>query len=272
MRLVTLFAALCALLLAGAASAAGLIFGVQDFNTDPRMVVMQMRGLAGYLGKQLGEPVVVEAAKNPKLFMQGVKNHRYDFVYAPPNVAIKAEQMGGYQPVARIHGQIKGTFITLNSSGIKTPAEMRGKVLGIPAGAALITVLADAKMREMHIDPQTYFSKIVTFTGPDDMIYALKLGLVDVGVTAVRLYQGWVKQGAPVHAVMDTEASPHWTFAASPKLAPELRAKLVAALVDGTKNPAVSEFLKARGFPPKIDPASATDYAALAHMMAAQQH
>ena len=272
MRLMALLVALCALLLAGAASAAGLVFGVQDFNTDPRMVVMQMRGLTGYLSKQLGEPVVVEAAKNPKLFMQGVKMHRYDFIYAPPNVALKAEQLGGYQPVARIHGQIKGTFVALNSSGIKTPADMRGKVLGIPAGAALMTVLADAKMSEMHIDPKTYFSKIVTFSGPDDMIYALKLGLVDVGVTAVRLYQGWVKQGAPVHAIMDTEASPHWTFSASPKLAPALRAKLGAALVGGARNPVVVEYLKARGFPLQIDPASAADYVNLAHMMAAQQH
>lgn len=270
MRFVAICAALWALLLGGQAIAAGLIFGVQDFNTDPRMVALQMRGVAGYLGRQLGEPVIVEAAKNPKIFMQGVKSHRYDFVYAPPNVVLKAGKLGGYQPVARIHGQIQGVFISLDSSGIKTPADMKGKRLGMPASAALISVLADAKLREMHIDPKTYFSKIVIFKGPDDMIYALKLGLVDVGVTAVHLYQGWIKQGAPVHAVMDTEGSPHWTFAASPKLSPELRAKLTAALVGGTKNPAMVEFLKARGFPPQIDPASAADYAALARMMAAR--
>ncbi len=269
MRLVTFFAALWALLLAGPVTAASLIFGVQDFTKDPRMVALEMRGVAAYLSQQLGEPVVVEAAKNPKLFMQGVKSHRYDFIYGPPNVALKAEQIGGYQPVARIHGQIKGVFIALNSSGIKTVADMKGKRLGMPAPAALITVLADAKLRAMKIDPQTYFSKITSFTGPDDMIYALKLGLVDVGVTAARFYQVWTKEGAPIHAVLDTEGSPHQTFSASPRLSPALRVKLTDALVAGPKTPVMAEFLKSRGFPPEIDTATPADYVALAHMMAA---
>lgn len=269
MRWVTFLAALWVFLVAGPASA-GLIFGVQDFTKDPRMVTLEMRGVAAYLSKQLGEPVVVEAAKNSKLFMQGVKTHRYDFIYAPPNVALKAEQIGGYQPVARIHGQIKGVFIALNTSGIKTAADMRGKRLGMPAPAALITVLADAKLHEMKINPQTYFSKITNFTGPDDMIYALKLGLVDVGVTAARFYQVWTKEGAPIHAVLDTESSPHQTFAASPKLAPALRAKLADALVGSPKSPAMAEFLRSRGFPPEIDAATPADYAALSRMMTAR--
>lgn len=271
MRAFTLIAGLWALLLSVSASAGGLIFGVQNFNTDPRMVALQMRGVASYLSGALGQPVVVEASKNPKLFMQGVKSHRYDFIYAPPNVTIKAEKMGGYQPVAHIHGQIVGAFVALDQSGIKTPAQMRGKRLGMPVSTSLMGVLADAKMRELHIDPKTYFSKIEYFNGPDDIVYALKLGLVDVGVTAVRLYQGWVKQGVPVHAIVDTESSPHWTFAASPKLSPDMRAKLASALVAGPKNPAMAQFLKASGFPLQIDPASAADYVPLAHMMAQQQ-
>ena len=61
-----------------------LILGVQDFGKSPRLLVVEFRGLADYLGTQLGVPVRVEAVQSYKRYMGHAQDQRYAFMYGPP--------------------------------------------------------------------------------------------------------------------------------------------------------------------------------------------
>ena len=242
--------------------AANLIFGVQDFSRDPRMLVLQFRGMAKYLSRELGQPVIVEAAKSYSLYMQGAKNHRYDFMFGPPNMILQA-RAAGYEPVARIPGRLSAAFVSLAQSGIAFPEDMKGKRLGIPAPESLMAQLAASKMRQSGMDPQRGFSKTLILKSPDDVLSALKLGLIDVGVVNSTSYETWSARGYNLNLIMQSDSAPNLTFAVRGDLPVAIREKLKAALLAAARDADAASYFKLTGFP-GFEPAGAGDLNGLA--------
>lgn len=255
-------AALICGLLALPAWADNLIFGVQDYSKDPRMLELQFRGMAKYLSRELGQPVIVEAARSYGLYMQSAQNRRYALMFGPPNMILQAHA-AGYDPVARIPGRLSAAFVSLAQSGIAFPEDMKGKRLGMPDPDSLMAQLAMSKLAQGRMSPERGFARVLVLKSPDDALSALKLGLIDVGVVNSTLYEAWSARGYNLNLIAQSDSAPNLTFAVRNNLPAPLKAKLIKALMAASRDPDAASYFKITGFP-GFEPASLKDLSGLA--------
>lgn len=236
-----------------------LVLGVQDYEKSPRVLAAEFKGLAQYLGDKIGQPVRVQASQSYKRYMVNSKKKRYAFIYGPPSMAMDAYRTAGYQPVAKIPGVLSASFMTLSTSDVAFPEDMKGKRVGMPDSDSMMTKLAYAKLRSMKINPQGYFSKVQTFNDASDVISALKLNLIDIGVANSSMFNVWSGKGHNLNVVLVTDPAPHLTFSVNPDLPADVKAKVTEAILAAHKDPRAQSYFKNSGFP-NFEPASMKDY------------
>lgn len=251
------------------AMAAGeLVLGVQDYSKSPRMMALEFREMSKYLSAKLGQPVVVEPAQSYQRYMERAKQKRYHFMFGPPTMVMEANALAGYEPVAKVPGLLSAAFMSMADGPIAFPEDMKGKRIGMPEENSMMTMLAFAKLREMKIDPRKYFSNVMVFNDANDVISALKLGMIDVGVANSGLYNAWGAQGHNLNLVVQSSGAPHLTFAVRGDLPAETKNRLKDALLAAHKDPSmVNGYFKRTGFP-NFEAASLADYESVKKLLA----
>ena len=249
-------------------AADALVLGVQDYSSSPRMISLQFRDMAAYLTKQLGQKVIVEPVQSYERYMDRARQKRYAFMFGPPSMAMEANALAGYEPVAKIPGLLSAAFMSSADGDIAFPEDMKGKRIGMPDENSLMTMLAFAKLREMKIDPRKYFSSVFVFNDADDVISALKLNMIDVGVANSSLYNAWSAQGHNLNLVLQSSGSPHLTFAVRGDLPADLKARVSQALLNAHKDPDMTKgYFRRTGFP-NFEPAGMSDYDGVKKLLA----
>ncbi len=249
-------------------AADALVLGVQDYSSSPRMISLQFRDMAAYLSKKLGQQVIVEPVQSYERYMDRARQKRYAFMYGPPSMAMEANALAGYEPVAKIPGLLSAAFMSSADGDIAFPEDMKGKRIGMPDDNSLMTMLAFAKLREMKIDPRKYFSSVFVFNDAEDVISALKLGMIDVGVANSSLYNAWSAQGNNLNLVLQSSGAPHLTFAVRSDLPADLKARVTDALLSAHKDAdMLNTYLKRTGFP-NFEPASMKDFEGVKKLLA----
>lgn len=233
------------------------ILGVQDYVRSPIIVVREYQGLANYLARQLKKPVRVEAVKTYDEYMKQAQARRYDFMYAPPSMIIKANRLAGYEPVVKIPGLLSAAFMALADSNIAFPEDMKGKRIGFYEKDAMITQLALAELKTMGIDPAKYFRSVTFYSDATAVLNALQYRLIDVGVAASPLFNVWTNRGYNLVMVLQGKGMPHLTFAVR-KDFPQTQT-VVQALLKAHEDPEASEYFKFNGFT-HFEPAKLSDY------------
>ena len=236
-----------------------LVLGVQDYEKSPSVLAGEFKGLAAYLSDKLGQPVTVQASQSYKRYMANSKKKRYAFIYGPPSMAMEAYQTAGYEPVAKIPGVLSASFMSLSTSDVAFPEDMKGKRIGMPDDDSMMTKLAMAKLRSMKINPQGYFSRVQTFNDASDVISALKLNLIDIGVANSSLFNVWTGKGHNLNVVLVSDPAPHLTFSVNKDLPPDVKAKVTEALMVAHKDAKAQGYFKNSGFQ-NFEPASLKDY------------
>lgn len=256
-------------LFVSAAMAAGeLVLGVQDYGKSPRMISLEFRDMSKYLSAKLGQPVIVEPVQSYQRYMERAKQKRYHFMYGPPSMAMEANALAGYEPVAKVPGLLSAAFMSMADGPIAFPEDMKGKRIGMPEENSLMTMLAFAKLREMKVDPRRYFSNVMVFNDANDVISALKLGMIDVGVANSGLFNVWSAQGHNLNLVLQSSGAPHLTFAVRGDLPAETKAKVREALLAAHKDPGMAKgYFKRTGFP-NFEAASLQDYEGVKKLLA----
>lgn len=266
MRAIVLFAS--SLLACGAMAAGELVLGVQDYGKSPRMISLEFKDMSKYLSAKLGQPVIVEPVQSYQRYMERAKQKRYDLMFGPPSMVMEANALAGYEPVAKVPGLLSAAFMSLADGPIAFPEDMKGKRIGMPEENSLITMLALAKLREMKIDPRKYFSNVMVFNDANDVISALKLGMIDVGVANSGLYNAWGAQGHNLNLVLQSTGAPHLTFAVRSDLPADTKARLRDALLAAHKDSGMANgYLKRTGFP-NFEAASMADYESVKKLLA----
>ena len=225
-----------------------LVLGVQDYEKSPRVLAGEFKGLAEYLSAKLGQPVRVQASQSYKRYMANSKKKRYAFIYGPPSMAMDAYKSAGYEPVVKIPGVLSASFMTLSTSDVAFPEDMKGKRIGMPDGDSMTTKLAMAKLRSMKINPEGYFSRVQTFNDARDVISALKLNLIDIGVANSSMFNVWTGKGHNLNVVLTSDPGPHLTFSVNKDLPADVKAKVKQAMLDAHKDPTAANYFKTSGY------------------------
>ncbi len=260
MRFLTTAAILIALCMSTVTHAAeSLILGVQDYGKTPSQLNDEFKSLTTYLSKHLGQPVMVYTSQSDGRYMKGAKQKRYTFIYGPPTMAMEAHRLAGYEQVVKIPGALSASFMSLSSSNVAFLEDMKGKRIGMPDDDSLVTKLALAKLRSMKINSQSYFASVQTFGEADDVINALKLGLIDVGVASSSLFNVWSARGHNLNIVLASDATPHLTFSVRGDLPAELKTSVTRALLLAHNDAGANDYFKKSGYP-NFEATSIKDY------------
>ncbi|NOT17519.1 MAG: PhnD/SsuA/transferrin family substrate-binding protein [Sulfuriferula sp.] len=248
----------------GSVQAADTLFiGFLDYNRSPIQAVQDARGFTAYMSRVLGVPVKIEASRNYDKLITEAKQKRFGLVFGPPTFAMDAMAKAGYEPNVRVPGQLAAAFVALSSSGIAFPEDMKGKRLGLTDKNSLVTLLAMAKLRELKINPATYFKSITYYSDIDGLYTAFKYNLIDVGVPNLGIYAAWnMSGGADFNLIMQSTGAPHLTFAVRGDYPAEFKKKITDALLSADKDQFAMQSFRGAGIP-NFEPVDMAQYKAM---------
>jgi phosphonate transport system substrate-binding protein len=185
-------------LLAGLASTASAVpSGWPDklvFSTVPTESssnqTERFRNLVDYLTARLGIPVQMVSSSDYAGVITGMQFKHVDFAYFGPKSYAEASERAGAQcfvvevdqdGMAGYHGVI----ITNKASGLHSIADAKGKVWAFtdPNSTSGTLVPTLYLVKELKIDPATYFSKVIYSGSHEASMLAIKAGKVDIAST-----------------------------------------------------------------------------------------
>ena len=236
-----------------------LILGIQDYNRSPILVVREYQGLTDYLSRILKQPVRVETVKTSDEYLKKAQAHRFAFMYGPPSMIMLAAKQSGYQPVAKIPGLLSAGFMSLSSTGIAFPEDMKGKRIGFTQKDSMITLLAMAQLKSMNIDPEKYFKSVHYYNDVDGVLSAMKYNLIDIGVANSGLFNAWVGKGYDINLILQGKGMPHLTFAVRNDLPDSMKTSISQALLKAHQDSEAQSYFKYSGFP-SFEAAKPQDY------------
>lgn len=234
------------------------ILGVQDYVKNPILVVRDYEGLTTYLSKTLKTPVRVEAVKTYDEYAKKAAAKRFHFMYAPPSMIMRANMSAGYEPVVKIPGLLSASFMTMDPN-IAFPEDMKGKRIGFYEKDAMITQLALAELKNMGIDPATYFKSVTYYSDSNAVLNAMQYKLIDIGVANSSLFNNWTNRGYSLNLVLQGKGVPHLTFAVRGDLPAATKQLVTQALLKAQTDKDAQEYFKFSSFT-NFEPAKVSDY------------
>ncbi len=232
----------------------------------PSELTKMFSPLAAHLGKALGQPVELVIPKDFDTFTSMMKEGRFDYAYANPNVYSDARALlgPGVEPLAiAVEGEsgktFTGCFLVKKGSPIKKVQDFKGKKLIFvdenSAGGYLSQVytmkLAGLSKKDITILP---FAKKHT-----NVALAVQNGAADVGGIRTADFEKIKSQvNIPdVVVLSESAAMPNWPFFSLPNSKKDVTAKIKKAVLDLKPNSADAKTVltdaKLNGFLPATD-------------------
>ncbi len=229
----------------------------------PKQLTQMMTPLAEYLSNQLGEKVRLELAKDFTDYENKIKNGSIDIGYENPLVfsEVSTAHEALAMAVSKNDGdKFRGIVISRPDSGIENLADLAGKtvmiVSDISAGGYLSQLIS---LTDENIDPKGIKFVTAAENRQENVIIPVSVGDVDAGFireSALHIADQYIIPGSIVKNAA-TAWLPNWAFSVSRKLPPEIRQKLLKALLSLEKDSPEINAIGIAGF----RQASDSDYA-----------
>ncbi|HOG16671.1 MAG: Phosphate-import protein PhnD precursor [Syntrophaceae bacterium PtaU1.Bin231] len=166
-----------------------LVFGV--IPTDSSDNVMERNdSLVRYLQKRLGVPVEIKTATDYAGVITGMQFKHIDFAYFGPKSYVEAAKRANAEAFAVELSRdgaagYYGVIITRKGSGLKNMKDIRGKVWAFtdPNSTSGTLVPMVYFYKELKMDPEKYFSKVIYSGSHEASMLAVKNGKVDAAST-----------------------------------------------------------------------------------------
>jgi phosphonate transport system substrate-binding protein len=166
-----------------------LVFGV--IPTDSSDNVMERNdNLVQYLEKRLGIPIEVKTATDYAGVITGMQFKHIDFAYFGPKSYVEAAKRANAEAfVVELSRDgaagYYGVIITKKGSGLKTMSDIKGKTWAFtdPHSTSGTLVPTVYFYKELKIDPERYFSKVIYSGSHEASMLAVKNGKVDAAST-----------------------------------------------------------------------------------------
>jgi phosphonate transport system substrate-binding protein len=166
-----------------------LVFGV--IPTDSADNVMERnQNLVQYLQKKLGVPVEIKTANDYAGVIAAMQFKHVDFAYFGPKSYVEAAKRANAEAFVIEQSRdgssgYYGLIITKKGSGLKTMKDLQGKIFAFtdPNSTSGTLVPSVYFYKDLKIDPEKYFSKVVYSGSHEASMIAVKNGKVDAAST-----------------------------------------------------------------------------------------
>jgi ABC-type phosphate/phosphonate transport system substrate-binding protein len=239
-----------------------LVFAVNEGATTSVThveLLQRYAGLADAMENALRRPIKVEVYPDTGRFRSELeRQRRFDIVFGKTvNLLAGMIRENKYQAIVKTKTPYLAGFITVKGSPIKTPADLRGKVVMMPE-RVFTTKLGEATLRELGFKENDVTIRYTRFQ--EAVAGAVETGAADVGVVNPTVKQDWLKKGNTV--LLEAKPVPNWSIIASSALTEAELARLRRALIGLKDSEAGSEVLKTISVPEFVA-ATNTEYVEL---------
>jgi ABC-type phosphate/phosphonate transport system substrate-binding protein len=233
-----------------------LVFAVNEGATTSVThveLLQRYAGLADAMENALRRPIKVEVYPDTARFRSEIERRRLDIVFGKTvNLLAGMIREKNYQAIVKTKLPYLAGFITVKNSPIKTPADLRGKVIMMPE-RVFTTKLGEATLRELGFKENDVTIRYTRFQ--EAVANAVETGSADVGVVNPTVKQDWLKKGNPV--LLEAKPVPNWSIIASPALTQAELTRLRNALIALKDSEHGSEVLKNISVPEFVAAANA---------------
>jgi rhodanese-related sulfurtransferase/ABC-type phosphate/phosphonate transport system substrate-binding protein len=140
--------------------------------------------------------------------MVATRNGTVAVLVGPAHIVSSALRHGHYLPVGVANRNLRVILATLSTSKIRSFADAKGKVLGVPGQDAIATYLMRGETNAIGSSMKQYFSSIYYTYYEGALLTALKFGTVDAVAVEEAMFERWRDANEPVVEVMRTKESP----------------------------------------------------------------
>jgi ABC-type phosphate/phosphonate transport system substrate-binding protein len=223
--------------------------------------------LAEYLTNQLGQPVALVPVK-PADIMPQAQAGKLDLILGQGVQTVHLQEKLGAIPTATLNGkegpQFAGVIVARKGTGITTAKDLKGKkVMALDKGTAGAYLFQAHYLHKQGIDPHTDFAALIEGKKQDDLVLAVKAGLVDAAFVRSGLLESMAKEGKIALAdfvvvdarqngdfpiIHSTDLYPEWYLSVMPQVAPEVLARIKTALLHLTADMPAARSADVQGF------------------------
>jgi phosphonate transport system substrate-binding protein len=233
-----------------------LIFGIIPTDSTSN-VTERAKNLVQYLEKTLGVPIDVKVATDYAGVITGMQFKHIDFAYFGPKSYVEAAKRANAEALVIEVGDegagYYGLIITKKGSGLKSMAALKGRTWAFtdPNSTSGTLVPSVYFYKDMQINPENYFSRVIYSGSHAASIIAVKSGKVDGASTNdLDLARGEGKEwnsDKDFEIIWKSNMIPGSPMAARKDLPASLKKALKDAFL-AYKDPAGLEMLKIKGY------------------------
>jgi len=220
-----------------------------------------------YLTAETGNKVQIVPLAASKI-VDAVSAGQVQYMFANPVIAVILKEKNKSVPIATVNRKsgkyFAGVIISKKGSGITKAADTKGKkAMAFKFKKSAAAYVFQVKhLKDKGIDPHKDFASFKEAKKQDDIVLAVKGGLIDVGFVKSGLLEAMEKEGKikisdfeivdqasdKLKQVHTTILYPQWTITANADADPAITASIKSALLKMTPDTSASKSAKIRGF------------------------
>jgi phosphonate transport system substrate-binding protein len=247
------------------------VTGIPDEN--PTELQRKYAPMVTYLEKTLNAEVEYVPVTDYGAAVQALSAGKMDFAWLGGFTHVQARIMDGALPLCMrdIDREFKSVFVAHADSGIKSPADLKGKTFAFGSKSSTSGHLMPRHFltTEFQIDPAADFDGKPVYSGAHDATAKMvESGKVSAGALNAQVWERLVKEEKvdtkKVSMIWTTPGYVDYVWTARKDVAPELQAAFAKAFLDlDAGNPEHKAVLDLQGAEAKFVPASPEDFDAI---------
>ncbi len=194
----------------------------------PADATERYRTLARHLARATGKEIVYQSSRDWPSYQQELRTGGYDLVINSAPIASWLIANRAHEPLVRASAQDRFVLITDNTHAITQVSELAGRRICAPALPAVGTLSVYA-----HFDNPARRPILVPDHDPGRIYDTLSRGGCEAAVLPRAVYRALQGKRVQDRELLTTTLMPGVTLTAGPRLAPQDKAAIVRALLEG---------------------------------------
>jgi len=258
-------------------SQADVTFGVQAPRGNAK-ALKKWSEMGKYLAISIGQPVKIVPLK-PNKTVDAVKAGKAQFMLSNPVLAVILNKKNGSTPIATMAKKsghkFAGVILSKKGSGITNASHLKGKkVMAFKFKKSAAAYVFQVKhLKDQGIDPHKDFALFKEANKQDDIVLAVKKGIIDAGFVKTGLMESMAKEkkismsdftiidqiSDDFPLVRSTQLYPSWTVTVAPTVNADVIAKIKSTLLKLSPSDSASKKAKIVRFVEPVDLNSLTN-------------
>jgi len=168
-------------------------FGLIPYVSSTRLIKIFLP-LKKHLERLAPYEIVFLTAPNFKKFFDRTQDQQYDVVFTAPHLGLMAEEVYGYQRLARFSRDLNACVFSCLDSKLDSLVDLKNKLVSTPDPLALVSVLGEFMLKKNGLKESENINYLRT-PSHNNAIISVASNVADAGIVASGIYESFIAKG-----------------------------------------------------------------------------